>query len=71
MPLHGSNLQVRTCKIQAKLDSKLGPSVAIIPFVKNLYPLYAISRRKKIEFAGDIGLTYVTIYRDAFTAKVE
>ena len=23
------NLQVRTCKIQAKLDSKLGPSVAI------------------------------------------
>ena len=30
-----SNLQVRTCKIQAKLDSKLDPSVAIeeiIPF---------------------------------------
>ena len=26
---------------------------------------------KKIRFAGDIGLTYVTIYRDAFTAKVE
>ena len=49
----------------------MGPSVAIISFVKNLYPLYAISRRKKIEFAGDIGLTYVTIYRDAFTAKVE
>ena len=23
------NLHVRTCKIQAKLDSKLGPSVAI------------------------------------------
>ena len=66
------NLHVRTCKIQAKLDSKLGPSVAIISFVKNLYPLlYAISRRKKIRFAGDIGLTYVTIYRDAFAAKVE
>ena len=29
MPLRGPNLQVRTCKIQAKLDSKLGPSVAI------------------------------------------
>ena len=28
MPLRGPNLQVRTCKIQTKLDSKLGPSVA-------------------------------------------
>ena len=28
MPLRGPNLQVRTCKIQVKLDSKLGPSVA-------------------------------------------
>ena len=38
MPLRGPNLQVRTCKIQAKLDSKLDPSVAIveiIPFLKN------------------------------------
>ena len=29
LPLRGPNLQVRTCKIQTKLDSKLGPSVAI------------------------------------------
>ena len=29
MPLRGPNLQVRTCKIEAKLDSKLDPSVAI------------------------------------------
>ena len=32
------NLHVRTCKIQAKLDSKLGPSVAIIPFLKITKP---------------------------------
>ena len=31
MPLRGPNLQVRTCKIQSKLDSKLGPGVAINP----------------------------------------
>ena len=37
MPLRGPNLQVRTCKIQAKLDSKLGLSVTIfeIKFLKH------------------------------------
>ena len=33
-----SNLQVRTCKIQAKLDSKLDPSVAKIRTYTNYSP---------------------------------
>ena len=38
MPLRGPNLQVRTCKIQTKLDSKLGPSVAIAKLAESVNP---------------------------------